>query len=48
MFDTIYGFFAAYIPLVVMAIIGVTKEEQLIAFEQKLKRKIKRYANGRR
>ena len=37
MFDTFYGFFAVYIPLVVLAIIGVINEEKLIAFEQKLK-----------
>lgn len=37
MFSTFGGFFAAYIPLVVLAIIGVINEEKLIAFEQKLK-----------
>lgn len=42
MFSTFYGFFAAYIPLVVLAIIGVINEEKLIAFEQKLKKNIKK------
>lgn len=37
MFSTFGGFFAAYIPLVVLTIIGVINEEKLIAFEQKLK-----------
>lgn len=47
MFDTFYGFFAAYIPLVALAIIGICKEDKLIAFEQNLKRKIKRWVNER-
>lgn len=47
MFSTFYGFFAVYIPLVILAIIGVMKEDKLIAFEQKIKSKIKRWANGR-
>ena len=47
MFDTFYGFFAAYIPLVILAIIGVIKEDKLVAFEQKIKLRIKRWANGR-
>ncbi len=46
-FDTFYGFFAVYAPLVALAVIGVMKEDKLIEFEQKLKRKIKRWANGR-
>lgn len=47
MFDTFYGFFAIYAPLVALAFIGVIKEDKLIAFEQNLKRKIKRWANER-
>lgn len=47
MFDTFYGFFAIYAPLVALAIIGICKEDKLIVFEQKLKRKIKRWANER-
>lgn len=41
MFDTFGGFFAAYIPLVVLAIIGIWKEEKLIAFEQKIKNRMR-------
>lgn len=44
MFSTFYGFFAVYVPLVILAIIGVLKEERLIAFEQRLFEKIKRKA----
>ena len=47
MFDTFYGFFAIYAPIVALAVIGVIKEDKLIEFEQKLKRKFKRWANGR-
>lgn len=47
MFDTFYGFFTVYAPLVALAIIGVIKEDKLIAFEQKIKSEIKRWANGR-
>lgn len=47
MFDTFYGFFAVYAPLVALAIIGVIKEDKLIAFEQKIKSEIKRWSNGR-
>ena len=43
MFSTFGGFFAAYIPLVILAIIGVWNEDKLIAFEQKLRRKLKRW-----
>lgn len=38
MFSTFGGFFAVYVPLVILAIIGVVKEERLIALEQKIKR----------
>lgn len=41
MFSTFGGFFAVYIPLVILAIIGVIKEEKLIEFEQKLKAKMR-------
>ena len=41
MFETFYGFFAVYAPLVIFAIIDVVKEEKLIAFEQRLKAKIR-------
>lgn len=41
MFSTFGGFFAVYIPLVILAIIGVIKEEKLIEFEQRLKRKMR-------
>lgn len=44
MFSTFGGFFAVYIPLVILAIIGVIKEEKLIALEQRLFEKIKRKA----
>ena len=37
MFDSFYGFFAAYIPLVILAIIGVWNEDKLIRIEQKIK-----------
>ena len=43
MFSTFGGFFAAYIPLVILAIIGVWNEDKLIRFEQKLRRKLKRW-----
>ena len=43
MFDSFYGFFAAYIPLVILAIVGVWNEDKLIRFEQKLRRKLKRW-----
>ena len=43
MFSTFYGFFAAYIPLVILAIAGVWNEDKLIRFEQKLRRKLKRW-----
>lgn len=46
-FESMLAFFTAYIPLVALAIIGVIKEDKLIAFEQKIKRKIKRWANER-
>ena len=38
MFDTLYGFLALYGPLVALAIIGVCKEDRLIAFEQKIRK----------
>lgn len=38
MFSTFGGFFAVYIPLVILAIIGVIKEERLIEFEQKIRK----------
>lgn len=41
MFSTFGGFFAVYIPLVILAIIGVIKEEKLIELEQKLKAKMR-------
>lgn len=41
MFSTFGGFFAVYIPLVILAIIGVIKEERLIAFEQKIKNRMR-------
>ena len=48
MFETFYGFFAVYIPLVILAIIGVIKEERLIAFEQKIKDRMRvRYEKHR-
>ena len=40
MFSTFGGFFAAYIPLVILAIIGVWNEDKLIRFEQQLRRKL--------
>ena len=43
MFDSFYGFFTVYIPLVILAIIGVWNEDKLIRFEQKLRRKLKRW-----
>ena len=42
MFSTFGGFFAAYIPLVILAIIGVWNEDKLIRFEQKLRRQLNR------
>ena len=48
MFSTFGGFFAVYIPLVILAIIGVIKEERLIELEQKLKAKMRaRYEKHR-
>ena len=43
MFSAFGGFFAAYIPLVILAIIGGWNEDKLICFEQKLRRKLKRW-----
>ena len=43
MFSTFGGFFAVYIPLVILAVIGVWNEDKLIHFEQKLRRKLKRW-----
>ena len=43
MFSTFGGFFAVYIPLVILAIVGVWNEDKLIRFEQKLRRKLKRW-----
>lgn len=47
MFDTFYGFFAVYAPLVALAIIGVCKEEKLIAFEQKIKNRMRTKDEGK-
>lgn len=47
MFSTFGGFFAVYIPLVILAIIGVWNEDKLIAFEQKLRRRARKRHNGR-
>mgnify|MGYP000641183721 FL=1 len=48
MFSTFGGFFAVYIPLVILAIIGVINEERLIELEQKLKAKMRaRYEKHR-
>ena len=48
MFSTFGGFFAVYIPLVILAILGVIKEERLIAFEQKIKDRMRvRYEKHR-
>ena len=47
MFSTFGGFFAAYIPLVILAIIGVWNEDKLIRFEQKIKNRM-RSNNGRK
>ena len=48
MFSTFGGFFAVYIPLVILAIIGVINEERLIAFEQKIKDRMRvRYEKHR-
>ena len=47
MFSTFGGFFAAYIPLVILAIIGVWNEDKLIAFEQKFRERARKRHNGR-
>ena len=47
MFDSFGGFFAAYIPLVILAIAGVWNEDKLIRFEQKIKNRM-RSNNGRK
>lgn len=47
MFSTFGGFFAAYIPLVILAIAGVWNEDKLIRFEQKIKNRM-RSNNGRK
>ena len=47
MFDSFGGFFAAYIPLVILAIIGVWNEDKLIRFEQKLRERARKKYNGR-
>ena len=47
MFSTFGGFFAAYIPLVILAIVGVWHEDKLIRFEQKIKNRM-RSNNGRK
>ena len=47
MFSTFGGFFAAYIPLVILAIIGVWNEDKLIRFEQKLRKRARKRHNGR-
>lgn len=47
MFSTFGGFFAAYISLVILAIVGVWNEDKLIRFEQKIKNRM-RSNNGRK
>ena len=47
MFSTFGGFFAVYIPLVILAIVGVWNEDKLIRFEQKIKNRM-RSNNGRK
>ena len=47
MFSTFGGFFAAYIPLVILAIIGVWNEDKLIRFEQKIRKRTRKKHNGR-
>ncbi len=47
MFSTFYGFFAVYIPLVALAVVGVFREEELIAFEQKIKRELRAKRNDK-
>ena len=47
MFDSFGGFFAAYIPLVILAIVGVWHEDKLIAFEQKLRERARKKHDGR-
>ena len=47
MFSPFGGFFAAYIPLVILAIVGVWHEDKLIRFEQKIKNRM-RSNNGRK
>ena len=47
MFSTFGGFFDAYIPLVILAIVGVGHEDKLIRFEQKLRRRARKRHNGR-
>lgn len=42
-FNSFSAFFAVYIPLVLLAVLAVVFEERLIRFEQKLKRKIKKW-----
>ena len=41
MFSSFGGFFAAYIALVILAIIGVWNEDKLIRFEQKIKNRMR-------
>ena len=43
MFNSFSAFFAVYIPLVLLAVLALAFEEKLIRFEQKLKRKIKKW-----
>ena len=47
MFSTFGGFFAAYIPLVILAIVGVWNEDKLIRFEQKIRKRARKKHNGR-
>ena len=46
MFSTFGGFFAAYIPLVILAIAGVWHEDKLIAFEDRVRAKIRAKRSG--
>ena len=45
MFTSPVMFFSVYIPLVVLAVLGIIFEERLIAFEQKLKRAFSKKTN---
>ena len=47
MFSTFGGFFTVYIPLVILAIIGVWNEDKLIRFEQNIRKRARKKHNGR-